>query len=159
MADPDVRALDQMLASAIVYHEGAQLNKLVELDGESEAIELGYDTMTIKKDLKTLMEFPLARLITPTNYNKIKKEVGMLFERKEKEKKGPVSVFIGKNLEGKLNTLEIKFTEENYLYKSDQIINVKFDKEKMIGYKIIGNRKLIGLDPSNYRIEVSVEYP
>ncbi|WP_084372663.1 hypothetical protein [Reichenbachiella faecimaris] len=155
-SDPDAKALDHLLMSALTNQSHVQLKKVVELDSSIETSEIPFDTLIVKKDLKTLMEYSFARLIRSANYNKTSQEAGILYERKKKEKKGPVSIFINKNKNGVIHSMDVRFEEENYLYRSSQQIQLYFENNSLINYKIEGSRKLIGLDRSNYLIEVNI---
>lgn len=155
-ADEDALALDRSLNDMLTFKDGSKLEKVVELDGEIESKTITFDALVIKKDLKTLNEYSFARLLRSTNYNKVVSDGEVLFERKLKEKNGPISILISKNDQGKIKAVEMNFENENYLYDSSQSIQVKLENEMLKGYKVIGSRKLMGLDPSNYLIEVSV---
>ncbi|MEP2026290.1 MAG: hypothetical protein ABJH98_16075 [Reichenbachiella sp.] len=156
-SDTDAKSLDDFLRTAISDQEGVILNKVVVFDDQTESAQLKFDTLTIKKDLKKLVEFSFARLIRSTNYNKTIQKDGVLFERKLKEKKGPISIEVGKSNLGLINSLRVKFEEENYLYQSNQIIQLSFAGKKLVNYKIEEVQKLIGMDPSSQSIEVRFE--
>lgn len=153
--DTDVEELDQLLKSLTKVQTGYQLNKKVRLDEEEEKLALEFDTALIKKDLKGLIESSFSRLIRSTNYSKEVSEDGIFFERKAKEKKGPVSVRIGKNSDH-INFCKVNFEDENYLYESSQSFQLSFVQGNLKSYKVEGRRKLIGLEPSSYLIEVMV---
>ncbi|WP_422361165.1 hypothetical protein [Reichenbachiella sp.] len=154
-ADPDVEALDQLLKSLTNEQIGHQLKKNVRLDEEEERLALEFDTSVIKKDLKVLIESSFSRMIRSTNYTKEVSEKGVLFERKAKEKKGPVSVRIARDTD-RINSCQVNFEDENYLYQSSQSFQLSFVQGKLDSYKVEGSRKLIGLDPSSYLIEVRI---
>ena len=154
-ADSDVEELDQLFKSLTDEQTGHQLKKKVRLDEEEEQLALEFDTALIKKDLKVLIESSFSRLIRPTNYTKEVSEEGIFFERKAKEKKGPVSVRIAKDTD-LINFCQVNFEDENYLYQSSQSFQLSFVQGKLDSYKVEGSRKLIGLAPSSYLIEVKV---
>ncbi|WP_420580240.1 hypothetical protein [Reichenbachiella sp.] len=154
-ADADVEELDQQLKSLTIEQTGYQLKKKVRLDEEEEQLTLEFDTSLIKKDLKTLIESSFSRMIRSTNYSKEVSEKELLYERKSKEKKGPVIVRIAKGAGG-IIFFEVKFEDENYLYQSSQSFQLSFEQGLLNSYKVEGNRKLIGLDPSSYLIEVKI---
>ncbi|MDW3208254.1 MAG: hypothetical protein R8N23_00200 [Reichenbachiella sp.] len=154
-ADSDIEMLDQTLKSLAEMQTGHQLNKLVKLDETEEVLVLEFDTTLIKKDLKALLDVSYSRLIRSTNYSKIQIKDSVIFERKAKEKKGPVSVVLTLD-NGKINFCEVNFQNENYLYQENQAIQLTLVQGKLDSYKIVGSRKLIGLDPSSYQIKVNL---
>lgn len=153
--DADAVALDQALKLATVQQENHQIKKTVTLDGNQESEILSFDTLILKKDLKQITEYSFARLIRATNYNKLKIENGWLYERKVKEKSGPISVRLMQDNDFLLS-LEVKFKDRNLLYESDKKIELVFEKERLSKYQISGSRKLVGMDPSGYSIEAAV---
>lgn len=155
-ADPDAAKLDFVLKSVSQIPEGTWLKKEVTLNDQKELLKIPYDTAVIQEDLKPLTEFSFAHLIRPSNYKRVSLDQGILFERRVKEKKGPISVLIKKNDQKDIATLEVKFENENYLYQSNQTIVLEFEDRLLTSYLIFGSRKLIGLDPSSFQVKVNV---
>lgn len=156
-ADDEIKALDLAVQSMVLDQPGAQLVKSVTLDGSQESSTMPFDTLIVSKDLKTLKDYSFARLIRATNYNKTAVDQGFLYERKAKEKKGPVSVWINKNAEGDITAVELKLADTNLLYASNQQIRLTFEDQKLASYRVEGSRKLIGMDETAFEIKVKVQ--
>lgn len=153
--DSDIKKLDDILKSVVSFENGYQLNKQVTLDEAVEIMDLEFDTAVIKKDLKPLLESSFSRLVRSNTYTKKETKEGVFFERKAKEKKGPILVLINMD-DDEITFCEVNFESENYLYQSSQTYQLNFSQGKLDSYRISGSRKLIGLDPSTYTIEGSV---
>ncbi|UXX80587.1 hypothetical protein N7E81_05675 [Reichenbachiella carrageenanivorans] len=156
-ADDQIKALDLVVQSIAEDQAGTQLVKTVTLDGSQESSTLPFDTLIVSKDLKTLKDYSFARLIRTTNYNKTAVDQGFLYERKAKEKKGPVSILIDKNEEGDIEELELKLEDANLLYTSNQQIRLTFENKKLATYRVQGSRKLIGMEATVFDISVRVQ--
>ncbi|MEO9805382.1 MAG: hypothetical protein ABJF04_19140 [Reichenbachiella sp.] len=156
--DTDTVIMDQLLKSSIAPQEHYQIKKEVTLDGEQEVVILSFDTLILIKDLKSITESSFARLIRSTNYNKTKIEKGWLYERKIKEKKGPVSVSFIQDDDVR-SALKVRFKDKNLLYESDKKIELIFEKERLSQYQISGSRKLVGMRLSSYSIKATIVQP
>lgn len=155
-ADSEAKAIDELLKSVVGEQSGGVIHKQVQLNHEKQTVELAYDTVVVQNDLKVLTEISFGHLLREASYNKVATDQGVLFERKAKEKKGPVSVLVLKNEKKEITGLDVIMEYENYLYHSNQKIVLEFESQKLAKYIIRGNRKLIGLDPSSYIIEVII---
>lgn len=155
-SDSDALQLDELLRSIDAEQAGKRIQKKVELNEERESAEMAFDTLIVQDDLKPLLEISFGHLLRDAGYHKSVNGQSIRFERKAKERKGPLSVELIKNQKGEISEVAVEIENANYLYQSDKKIQLAFNNQKLSKYTIQGSRKIIGLDPSTFLIEASI---
>lgn len=154
-ADQEIVALDKLLDRSMDVQVGYQIDKKVILDGIEETTTMPFETLVLQKDLGSLRDFTYSRLIRSASYNMTQSENERVYSRKDGENKGPVSLKISKS-NGVVSNIQIVYVEENILYRSDRSIELYFDDNRLSKYRLTGNRKLIGMDPTSFEILASI---
>lgn len=154
-SDPDVVALDQLIDSITTPQDGYQLDKSVEIDGSMEKDRMPFSSATIQKDLKRLTDYSFSRLIKTTSYKKTSLQNGWQYDRRAKERKGPLLIrYQDEGISSQV--VEITFEDKNLLYASANQVQLTLSDGRLTGYKIVGSRKLIGMNASDYKINVVI---
>lgn len=155
--DPDMEALDGLLTFPELNQKAYELRKQVTLDGQSESSVAPLDTMVILQDLKPLREYSFVHRVRKASHDIVRDRNKITYQRKEKEKRGPVVLWIEKNKGGDIIAVSVQFEYHNYLYQSTQEIFIEFQNNRPIRYMIAGGRTLLaGLGQSSYQIDAEI---
>lgn len=154
--NPDMIVLDQLFTFSGLDQSAYEFRKQVTLDDQSESSIFPLDTTIIQQDLKLLREYSFAHMVRKASYDKVEDHNRIIYERKEKEKRGPVVLQLEKSTGGDMVSVSMRFEHHNYLYHSTQEISINFQNNRPTRYLVIGNRSFTGLSQSSYRIDAEI---
>ncbi len=157
--DPFLREIDQLLSDQHGLILGQEVRKNVSSLGDTHEMVLTIDSAFFSADLEILGGKQLSRVFRPASYTKSTEGSMITLNRKKGERKGPKYMKVQTGAEGAVTQLEILEESDNMLFSTRTISQYTFVKGRLTSYQIEGMQKIIGLDPSEYKITGEIEVP
>ena len=152
--------IDSLITAQINGLNTKQVIKKVTLNDITESLNLVSDTSFWKSELSVFSELEINKNSLIGAYNTLSTgDFQLRFNRKVDENRGADIVKIKRSESGALLQLSGNIRAVNYLYSSEQVLNLKFNKNSGLieNYSFSGFQKLISKDTVFFEIEGIVE--
>lgn len=138
----------------ILTDRGAQVQKSVRMNGESESKTLVPDTALWEEEFSIVREFNINRPYYVGLFQQHKKENIISYQSSDEDV--AVKKFDLFYDAGELIRVESLLQEEKYIYSNERKLTLEFDNGLLMFYEIDGEQKMILQDKEDYVISGSI---
>ncbi|PIB36794.1 hypothetical protein BFP72_15985 [Reichenbachiella sp. 5M10] len=152
--DAQLSLVDSLMALQKEALVGVSIDKKAEINGTQESLHITADSSFLVSEFKLLFSKNFGAVFTNGAYHKTASDQTTTYNRKEGENAGPLQLDLTFDHQGRLASLKIIETRDNYLYQMQNTGRYLFDPITGIikHYELAGTQKIIGLDPNVYTI-------
>lgn len=151
--DSDLSELAELNTTFQKSIAGQKVEKTITTNGEKETNIIEIDSLFIKNEFAKFSSLDIEKVFLNGEYQKSVSGLKTSYLHQEEVTKGPVKLVIEKNHDGNIVGQYVGYNNSNYLFDSSFDVFVKYHQSTITSYSIDVRQKLIGMDPTSYRIE------
>ncbi len=148
--------LDSLLEQQVfvLYDRGAEVQKVVRMDGEEEVRTFVPDTSQWRDEFAIIKDFNINKPYYVGSFNEVKKAGKVIFQPNSEDL--AVTQFELTYSEDELIRIESFLDEEKYIYTNKRKLTMEFAEGLLKSYQIDGSQKMILQDEVDYVISGSI---